>query len=393
MATPIEKIAEEMAGVRQDLHQNPATSYEEIYISNKICELLTAWGIKHERGIAVTGVVATIEGQKTDSGKAIGFRADIDALNIIEETKHNYPSKIKGKMHACGHDGHTATLLGAAKYLNETRNFNGKIHLLFQPAEEGGWGAGRMVQEGLFDKHPMQAVYGFHNWPWMKFGKAGVCAGGIFASVDEAYIAIKGRGGHAAVPENTIDPVVIGSHLVLALQTIVSRNVSPLQQAVVTIANFNGGTGADNIIADTAKLTATLRTYAPETRLRVEKRFHEIVKGVCETFGAEVEIDYRRLYDPTVNDPHHAAFVGEVLQDVLGAENVDVDCTPTMAAEDFGTFLQHKPGCYFFFGQGTEGGKTAHDEPLHSPRYDFNDKLLLPGIQFWARLAEKALPL
>lgn len=389
----IADLKDEIATYRRDMHQNPQTSYEETFASDLVAKKLDEWGIPFERGIAVTGIVATIEGQKTDSGKAIGLRADMDALDIAEQSGQPWVSKIPGKMHGCGHDGHTAMLLGAAKYLSETRNFNGKVHLIFQPAEEGGGGAIKMIEEGLFDRFPMDEVYGLHNWPHLPKGTIGLRTGPMMASADQFDIHITAKGGHAALPHMTHDPAVIAAHIVTALQSIVSRNVSPLDQAVVSVTNIQVGTGAFNVIADSAYLNGTFRAFSPETRAFLTKRIQEIAEKTAESFEATAKFDLLPGYDPTVNTPQETALCAQVAEDVVGADKTFLNLDPSMGAEDFGAMLQEKPGCYIFMGQAESDETSPHNQVCHSPFYDFNDDIIPVGVEYWARLTEKALPL
>ncbi len=385
---------DQFAALRHELHQNPQTCFEETFAAGLVKKQLEEWGIPYKDGYAVTGVVATIEGQKTDSGKAMALRADIDALDIVEESGVPYASKIPGKMHACGHDGHTATLLAAAKFLNDNRNFNGTVHLIFQPAEEGGGGAYKMIEEGLFRDFACDYVFGLHNWPFLPAGQIATRTGPIMASTDRFDIIIRGKGGHAAVPHETIDPVVAGAQIVSALQSIVSRNVAPVDQGVVTVANFNAGTGADNIIAGTAALSGTIRAFRQETREFLHKRIREIVDYVAKAHMTEAEIDIAAGYAPTVNSADGAAMAAEAAAHIVDAGNVDTDIEPTMGAEDFGAYLMEKPGAFIFVGQGVPGDKDSpHNFGLHSPYYDFNDDIIPVGASLFATLVEQYMPL
>ena len=391
----IQDIQDEMTGWRQELHQYPQTNYEEQIASDYIKKKLTEWNIPFTDGWAGGyGIVATIEGKKNTSGKAIGLRADMDALDIDEKTGLPYCSKHAGKMHACGHDGHMAILLGATKYLNETRNFDGKVHLIFQPAEEGGRGADKMIEEGLFDKYPCESVHAVHNWPWLPLGKIGMRVGPIMAAVDTFYITVTGKEGHAAVPQGCIDPIVATSELVLALQSIVSRSVDPTDAAVVSITNFNAGTGAFNIIPREAKLVGTVRTLSPTAHALIQNRFKEICDGVAQIHGVDVDLDYIVESDATVNTAEEIELAAAAAADVIGAENVDTDTTPFMTGEDFGSMLKVLKGTYVYLGQGREDDPKAHNsKPLHHAEYDFNDNALPIGASYMARIIERGVPL
>ena len=396
MMTPRNSIAalkEEITAERRTLHENPQTAYEETFAAELIAKKLDEWGVKYEAGWAGgTGIVATIEGENTSSGRAIALRADIDALDVIEKSGQPWASKTAGKMHACGHDGHTAMLLGAAKYLQETRNFNGTVHLVFQPAEEGGKGADRMIEEGLFKKYPVEGVYGLHNWPGLPRGEFATNPGPIMAAVDSFDITITGKGAHAAMPNQGIDPAVITAQLIMALQTLVSRESDPVDAAVVSVTNVQIGTGAFNVIGDTAKLTGSVRSFKPETRDMLERRIEELSHHICLGFGATVEVDYMRGSDATINTPGEAAFCVEVANDLFGPDKTHGDIDPCMGAEDFGAMLMEVPGCYVWLGQGEpDQPDSPHNNGLHHPAYDFNDEIIPIGIEFWVSLVEKKL--
>lgn len=389
----ISALESEIAALRRAMHENPQTAYEETFASDLVCAQLTAWGIPFKRGLAKTGVVGTITGQKNTSGQSIGLRADMDALNVVEEHNKPWHSKIAGKMHACGHDGHTALLLGAAKILNETKNFNGTVHLIFQPAEEGHKGAHAMIDEGLFRDFPCDQVFGLHNWPSLPKGTIATRTGPIMASADTFYITIKGAGGHAAQPHKTIDPIVIGAQIVSALQTLISRFTRPTDPAVISITNFNGGTGAHNVIPETAKLTGSLRTYDQDLRLALKDKIEHTARGIAQAMGGDIEYQFNFVLDPTVNDPQATAFCVNVAQKIFGAHNVNPEVDPSMGGEDFGRMMADIPGCYIWMGQGEPDPRSMHNQGLHTPQYDFNDSIIPMGVEYWVRLAEEALPL
>ena len=385
---------EEIAAWRQELHQNPQTMYEEEFASALIAKKLDEWGIPYKKGYATTGIVATIEGQKTDSGKALALRADMDALDIHEKTNLSYASKNEGKMHACGHDGHMACLLGAAKYMAENRNFNGKVHLIFQPAEEGGNGAHKMIEEGIFKDFSCDYVFGLHNWPTEPAGKICMRTGPLMASVDEFNIKVTGKGGHAAMPSGTIDPVIISSQIVMALQSIVSRNVDPIETAVLSVTNLNAGTGAFNIIPDTATLHGTVRTFNNDMRKLIKERMQAIAENIAASFGASIEMTYDFQTDATVNSEDGIELAASAAASVVGSENVDTNCTPTMAGEDFGAFLVEKPGAFIFVGQGhPDNPEHNNNRELHNPHYDFNDDIIPIGSSYFVELAKTYMPL
>jgi amidohydrolase len=393
LSNSILNMHEEITAYRRAMHENPGTAYEEEFASNLVAEKLTEWGIPFERGLGKTGIVATLTGQSDSSGKSIGLRADMDALNIIEENNKPHISKIPGKMHGCGHDGHTAILLGTAKYLNETRNFNGKVHLIFQPAEEGARGAHAMMADGLFDRFPCDAVYALHNWPAVPRGKMVIRSGPFMAASDRIKIVVKGRGGHAAMPDKTIDPIVIASQITIALQTLISRKVDPVDAAVISVTNFNGGTGADNVIPDDCTLLGSVRTFKPETRAMLKTKIGDVARGIAEAYGASLEYTFREVIDPTINDPMATAFCADIAREIVGADNVDDNVAPCMGGEDFGAMIIDRPGAYIWVGQGETDPNSNHNQGLHTPRYDFNDGIIPTGIAYFARLVEKSMPI
>lgn len=389
----IAQMAETMSAWRRELHTNPGLAFEETYSAKFVEDKLKEWGIPYKSGIATTGIVATIEGRESNSGKAIGLRGDMDALPIFEKSGQPWASKNEGVMHACGHDGHTAILLGAAKYLSETRNFNGKVHLVFQPAEEGAHGADTMIEEGALRDFPVNAMYGLHNWPFLPVGKAELRAGPLLAAVDEFEITISGEGGHGAYPQSTKDPIPAGAAIVSALQTIVSRNIAAVEPVVVSVTNFNAGTGATNVIPDSAMLTGTVRTFSKDAQAFVEKRMAEICKSVGEGYGVKAELTrYFHNTKATINSAEEAEFAAKTLVNLLGAENVNPNCDLCLGGEDFGAFLYEVPGAYIFLGQGTPDKKSPHNQTLHSPFYDFNDEILPIAVDYFAELVETAMP-
>jgi hippurate hydrolase len=394
LVDPIIAFQSELQQVRRDLHAHPELCYEEQRTSDVVAAKLTEWGIPVIRGLGLTGVVGII--QNGTSGRAIGLRADMDALPMQEVNTFPHASRHPGKMHACGHDGHTAMLLGAAHHLSQHRNFDGTVYLVFQPAEEGGAGARRMIQDGLFDKCPMDAIYGMHNWPGAPVGSMSVTEGPMMASSNEFHVTIKGKGAHAAQPHKGTDPVMVAVQIAQSWQSIITRNKSPLDTAVLSITQIHAGS-ATNVIPDEAELHGTVRTFTTEVLDLIEQRMGEIAKHTGAAFGAEVEFKFKRNYPPLVNHARETAFAASVMRDVVGADKVDVHVEPTMGAEDFAFFLQEKPGCYVFIGNGEgdhrEGGHGLGPCVLHNGSYDFNDNLLPIGASFWVRLAEMAMPL
>jgi hippurate hydrolase len=390
----INDLKDQIAEWRHALHENPQTSYEEVFASNLVQEKLTEWGIPFKSGIAVTGVVATIEGQKNTSGKKIALRADMDALDIIEEEGIPYATKNQGKMHAFGHEGHTATLLGTAKYLNDNRNFDGTVYLIFQPAEEGGRGAHKMIEEGLFKDFDADYVFGYHNDPYIDYGLVEMRDGPFMAAVDELEIKITGKGGHAAWPHDTNDTVVTSAHLITALQTIVSRGIDPVEAAVVSITNVNTGEGATNVIYEETTITGTVRTFCPEVRKHIEKRINEISDGIAATFGNEISVDYEYGLDATINTTDGVEMAAKAARKVLGDNNVNTECEPVMGGEDFGAYLFEKPGAFFFVGQRVKDDPDSrHNQGLHTPRYNFNDDIAPIAASTFAAIVEDYMPL
>jgi amidohydrolase len=380
----INDLVPEVRAWRRELHQNPELMYDVEETAKFIAGRLRAFGCDEVRtAIGRTGVVGVIRGERGASSRTIGLRADMDALPIEEETNLPYRSRSPGKMHACGHDGHTAMLLGAARRLAETRNFAGAAVVIFQPAEEGGAGAMAMIDDGLMDEFGVEQVYGMHNWPGSPVGSFSLRKGPLMASADEITITIEGKGGHGAFPHLCIDPVMAGAQVILALQTIASRNVDPLDACVVSITRFQAGT-ANNIIPQTAWLNGTVRTLRPATRAKVEKRIHEIAAGLAEASGASARVEYRRGYPPTINHEAQTDFAAGVARKVAGDAHVDANTPPTMGAEDFSFMLEARPGAFIFIGNGDSAG-------LHHPSYDFNDDVLPYGMSYWVELVETAL--
>ncbi|MEO1264538.1 MAG: M20 aminoacylase family protein [Pseudomonadota bacterium] len=378
-------MAPDITAWRRDFHAHPELLYEVHRTAGIVAEKLEAFGCDEVvRGIGRTGVVGVIHGRKRSSGKVIGLRADMDALPIDEETGVAHASKTKGLMHACGHDGHTAMLLGAARYLCETRNFDGSVVVIFQPAEEGGAGGKAMVEDGLMERWGIDEVYGMHNAPGLPVGEFALRPGPMLAASDWIIINLTGKGGHAAKPHLAVDTVLVASHIVTALQSIASRNVDPLQSGVVSICTFRAG-NAGNVIPNTAYLEGTARSLLPEVRDLLEKRVVEVVEGTATAFGATVDVEYRRDYPVTSNHAAQAAFATDVAREVVGAGKVDDDVVPVMGGEDFSFMLEARPGAFVFVGNGDSAS-------VHHPAYDFNDDAIPSGVSFWARLVETGMP-
>ena len=388
---PILEDAAALASLRRDLHAHPELGYQEQRTAALIAETLTQWGIPVHRGLGGTGVVGIV--RNGSSTRAVGLRADIDALPVTERNTFAHASVHQGRMHACGHDGHTAMLLAAARYLAAHRDFDGTVYLVFQPAEEGGGGARAMIRDGLFERFPMDAIFGIHNWPGLAAGQFALRAGPVFASTSEFKVTIRGRGAHAAMPQNSIDPLPVACQIVQAFQTVISRNKPPLDPAVISTTMIRAGE-ATNVIPESCELQGTVRTFTVEVLDMIEQRMRRIAEATCEASGAGCEFTFTRNYPPTVNHARETAFVNELLGELVGSENVK-EFEPTMGAEDFSYFLQEKPGCYFVIGNGDgthrSAGHGAGPCMLHNPSYDFNDELIPLGGSMWVRLAEKWL--
>jgi amidohydrolase len=372
----------EITSWRRDIHAHPELRYDVHRTAALVVEKLKSFGCDEVvAGIGQTGVVGVIRGRK--GGKVVGLRADMDALPLEEETNLPYKSTVPGKMHACGHDGHTAMLLGAAKYLAETRNFAGTAVVIFQPAEEGGAGALAMIRDGLISRFAIQEVYGMHNYPGLPLGQFGIRTGAMMASADHITIDIEGKGGHAARPHLSIDTILVGAQIINQLQSIVARNVDPLDAAVVSVCMFQAG-HTDNVIPQHAKLRGTARALTDEVRKMLQKRVPEIVEGTAALYGAKAELTYTNGYPVLVNHDHQMEFAAGVAREIAGGEKVATNFPPVMGAEDFSFMLEERPGAFIFVGNGDSAG-------LHHPAYNFNDEVIPVGTSYWVRLAESAL--
>ena len=390
---PIEHLRNDHAALtalRRDLHAHPELGFEEHRTVEVVTRELSALGVEHHSGIGKTGVVGVIRGASSGSGRSIGLRADMDALPMHEENDFPHVSRFKGRMHGCGHDGHTTMLLGAARYLSRTRRFDGTAYLIFQPGEEGFGGGKAMIDDGLFERFPADEVYALHNWPGLPPGQIAVRPGPMMAAADRIEIHIEGRGGHGAHPHQTIDPVLVAGHIITAAQSIVARNVSPIDTAVVSLCAMHAGNlGAMSVIPRDARLVGTVRTFRPSTQDYIERRLNELVHAIAAAFGATATLKYDRVYPATINSEREAAFAADVADALVGPENVVRDLEPSMGSEDFSFMLQRKPGAYARLGQGgAEGGCF-----LHNTRYDFNDEVIPLGAGYLAALAEAAMPL
>lgn len=381
---------DQFTSVRRDLHAHPELGFEEHRTARVVQDALAALGIEHHTGIGRTGVVAVIPGRAAGSGRSVGLRADMDALPMQEENAFAHKSRYEGRMHGCGHDGHTTMLLAAARYLSETRNFDGTVYCIFQPGEEGHAGAKAMIEDGLFERFPAEQVYALHNWPGLPPGRIGITPGPAMAAADRLEIVIDGKGGHGAHPHAAIDPVLVAGHIITAAQSIVSRNVSPIDTAVVSLCAMHAGhPGAMSVIPSHAKLVGTVRTFRPATQDMIEKRLRELVQSIAAAFGARATLNYERVYPATINHDREAMFAADVAETLVGRDNVVRNLDPSMGAEDFSFMLQARPGAFARLGQGgAEGGCF-----LHNSTYDFNDAVIPLGAGYLAALAEAAMPL
>ena len=380
-----------IAALRRDIHAHPELCFEEVRTADLVAAKLTQWGIPLHRGMGKTGVVGIVHGRDGGAcGRAVGLRADMDALPMQEFNTFAHASQAPGKMHACGHDGHTAMLLAAAQYLASHRDFDGTVYLIFQPAEEGGGGARVMMDDGLFTRFPMEAVFGMHNWPGMPAGTMAVSAGPVMASTSEFKITIRGKGSHAAMPHMGIDPVPIACQVVQGFQSIVSRNKKPLDAGVISVTMIHAGE-ATNVVPDACELQGTVRTFTTEVLDLIERRMRQVAEHTCAAHEARCEFELVRNYPPTVNSPAEAAFARQVMVDILGEDKVLAQ-EPTLGGEDFAYMLQAKPGAYCFIANGEGGhrdaGHGAGPCTLHNPSYDFNDALIPLGATYWVRLAQ-----
>ncbi len=381
VASTLLAYRDEFIALRRKLHSEPEMGFREVKTSALVAELLESWGYEVTCGIGKTGVVGTLRNGASEA--SIGIRADMDALPIEEATGLAYASTTSGTMHACGHDGHTTILLAAARYLAETRKFSGTFRAIFQPSEEGGAGARAMIGDGLFERFPVDAVFGLHNWPGVPTGQFGFRPGPTMASVDLAIIRVIGKGGHGAKPAQAVDPVVAAASLVLALQTVVSRNVDPLETAVVTVGTINGGIAA-NVIPDSVELKLTVRTFNETVREQIKARIIALAEAQAASYGARVEISYPRGYSTLVNHERETTFARQVASRHFGERRLETDFRPITASEDFAFMLQERPGSYLFIGNGDSAD-------LHSPRYDFNDDILIDAARYWVHLVQDYL--
>ena len=381
----INQMQEEMREWRRDLHKIPEIGLEEYKTSEYIKNKLKEFKVDFKDGYSNTGIVAWVRGNKGNSNKSIALRADFDALPMPEKNDFEHKSKNKGMMHACGHDGHTSMLLGATKYLSENNDFDGIVYLIFQPGEEGFGGGKIMIDDGMFKDFKIDEVYALHNWPELPVGSFGVNPGPMMAAVDEFDIIVKGKGGHAAIPQLAIDPIVVASQIVIGIQTIISRATDPVDKALISITKIHGGT-AYNVIDDEVKLSGTIRTFKKETRTFIAKKIEEVSKGIASSHGAgaKVEFDLNNKYPPTINSKKESEFAANIAKKLVGEDKVITDIEPSMGGEDFSYLLNEKPGSYLYIGQGDENHKAY----LHTTKYDFNDNILPIGVNFWVDLVK-----
>ncbi len=382
---------EALGALRRDIHAHPELAFQEERTSDLIAKVLTEWGIPIHRGLGKTGVVGILK--NGGSSRAVGLRADIDALPMTEHNAFAHASVYPGKMHACGHDGHTAMLLAAAKHLVRHRDFDGTVYLIFQPAEEGGGGAREMIKDGLFERFPMEAIFGTHNWPGLEVGQFAIKSGPVFASGNKFKIIIRGKGAHAAMPHNGIDPVQVALQMVQSFQSIITRNKRPIDPALISVTMIHAGE-ATNVIPESCEIQGTVRTFTLEVLDMIERRMRTIAEATCQAFDAGCEFEFNRYYPPTINHPKETAFARKVLVTLVGENNV-LEFEPTMGSEDFSFYLLEKPGCYFLIGNG-DGSHRVSDHGagpcmLHNPSYDFNDELIPIGGSMWVRLVEEWL--
>ena len=379
----INQMQKEMQEWRRDLHKIPEIGLKEYKTSSYIKDKLKGWDIEFKDGYADTGLIAWVKGSKGDSKKSIGLRADFDALPMSEKNNFDHKSSNEGMMHACGHDGHTSMLLGAVKYLKENNDFDGTVYFIFQPGEEGFGGGEIMINEGLLNDFNIDEVYALHNWPELPLGHFGVSTGPMMAAVDEFDIIVKGKGGHAAIPDLGVDPVIIAAQIINAVQTIISRVTSPIDKALISITKVHAGS-AYNVIDDEVFLGGTVRTFKEKTRILIQNKLNDTAKGIAQANGGDIEFIYKPGYPPTINTKDESIFASEVAKNLVGDKNVITDVEPSMGGEDFSYFLNKKPGSYLYIGQKDENHK-AH---LHTTKYDFNDNLLPIGVNFWVDLVK-----
>ncbi|MEI7446666.1 MAG: M20 aminoacylase family protein [Burkholderiales bacterium] len=393
LAEGILELQSEIQAIRRDIHAHPELKYEEHRTAGVVAAKLRSWGIEVTERIGGTGLVGVLK--RGTSSRAVGLRADMDALPLQEHNAFDHASKHAGKMHACGHDGHTAMLLAAAKWLATHGGFDGTVNFIFQPAEEGGAGAQKMIDEGLFERFPCDAVFGIHNWPGGKVGSFALTPGPLMAGSNEFEITIRGKGAHAALPHMGVDPVLVATHLVQALQSIITRNKKPIDAAVLSVTEIHAG-DATNIVPDSAIVRGTVRTFSIEVLDLIEARMKALTEQLPVAFGATGSLHFHRNYPPTINHEKEAAFAASVMREVVGQENVDDACEPVMGSEDFAFMLLAKPGCYAFIGNG-DGSHREHGHglgpcTLHNPSYDFNDELIPLGGSYWVKLVQRFLP-